>query len=392
MPKPMQAMMPMTPTMQRLSTTGNGSIRRALPLKRQRHWLGLSLGCAVLLSGCGGRPPLRTMAIADAPPLAVATAEDGITKSAQFSVMTYNLEGLPWPARSGRPPKLQEIGLRLAAMHENGTAPDIVLFQEMFSSAAKKAVAASGYAAIAPGPRRVSSPEDGPERKISGKSKPLKGELGLRVLGSGLSIASRYPIIERDREAFGRRACAGFDCLANKGVMMARIHLPGVPVPLDVFNSHMNSRGASKVPERRNLEAHRRQVAMASAFIADTSDADHPLIFGGDFNMRHSEPRWEGFSEYHPLNLVHRYCIDEVDRCEVLMSWDGDAPWKDTQDLQFFADGRRVEIRPVKVEAMFDGSEEQPQLSDHDALKVTYEIQWVERIEDDKTQDDEKEK
>jgi hypothetical protein len=28
----------------------------------------------------------------------------------------------------------------------------------------------------------------------------------------------------------------------------------------------------------------------------------------------------------------------------VKMSWDGDAPWMNTQDLQFFASGDRVEI------------------------------------------------
>lgn len=338
----------------------------------------LVAGAAMMtIAGCGGKPPLRIMACADAPPLAIHTDADGVTKSATFSVLTYNLEGLPWPARSGRPPKLKEIGERISAMHEDGSAPDIILFQEMFSTAAKKAVAASGYAAIAPGPRRVSSPEDGPERRLSGKSKPLKGELGLRVLGSGLSIASRYPIIDRDREAFGRRACAGIDCLANKGIMMARIYLPGVPVPIDVFNSHMNARRASRVPEERSLEAHGRQVQMASAFIADTSDADNALIFGGDFNMRHSEERWEGFSEYHPLDLVHKFCIEEPDRCEVAMSWDGDAPWMDTQDLQFFADGRRVTVEPVRIEAMFDGGDT-PRLSDHDGVKVTYRIQWVE--------------
>lgn len=336
----------------------------------------LSIGIVAVLAGCGGKPPLRTMACVDAPPLDIMASADGMTQSARFSVLTYNLEGLPWPARSGRKKYLQEIGERLAAMNANGSAPDIVLFQEMFSPSAKKAVAASGYGAIAPGPRRVSSPEDGPERKLSGKSKPLKGEIGLRFLGSGLSIASRYPIVERDREAFGRKACAGFDCLANKGVMMARIYFPGVPLPVDFYNSHMNARGASKVPERRNLEAHQRQVAMASAFIADSSDNDVALIFGGDFNMRHSEARWEGFSEYHPLNLVHRYCVDEPDRCEVAMSWDGDAPWMDTQDLQFFSDGQKMEIRPIKVEAMFDGGPSGPRLSDHDGFRVYYEIQW----------------
>lgn len=341
----------------------------------------MMMGTALALAGCGGKPPLRIMACADAPPAPVETSADGAVKTARFSVMTYNLEGLPWPARGGRARALRAIGARLSAMHADGTAPDILLFQEMFSAAAKKAVRESGYGAIAPGPRRVSSPEDGPERRLAGKSKPLKGELGIRVLGSGLAIASRYPIVDRDREAFGRKACAGFDCLANKGVMLARIWLPGVPVSLDVYNSHMNSRGASKVPERRNLEAHRRQVEMASAFIADTSDAANPLIFGGDFNMRHSETRWEGFSQYHPLNLVHRYCVDEPESCDVKISWDGDAPWMDTQDLQFFADGERVWIRPVQVEAMFDGGDSGPRLSDHDGLKVIYELSWRTAIE-----------
>lgn len=346
----------------------------------QRALVGAAV-LAGLLAGCGGKPPLRKMACADAPALKIETSADGTTKSAQFSVLTYNLEGLPWPARKGRAEPLREIGARLAAMNADGSAPDIALFQEMFSPSAKQAVEGSGYGAIAPGPRRVRSPKDGPERKISGKAKPLKGELGLRVLGSGLSIASRYPIVARDREAFGRRACAGFDCLANKGVMMARIYLPGVPLPVDVYNSHMNARGASKVSEKRNLEAHRRQVAMASAFISDTSDGDLALIFGGDFNMRHSEARWEGFSQYHPLNLVHKYCMEEPDRCDVKMSWDGDAPWMDTQDLQFFGDGRKMRIRPVAVEAMFDGGESGPQLSDHDGLKVRYEIQWDAELE-----------
>ena len=83
-----------------------------------------------------------------------------------------------------------------------------------------------------------------------------------------------------------------------------------------------------------------------------------PLIFGGDFNMRHSEDRWAGFSRYHPLTLVHEVCVDPASGCEVRMSWDGDAPWMDTQDLQFFADGERVTMRPIRVEALFEGEEE----------------------------------
>jgi len=331
---------------------------------------------ALVLSACGPKPPLRVMACEAAPPLAVTMSADGQEKIATLSVLTYNLEGLGWPARSGRARELKDIGVRLNAMREADDAPDVILFQEMFSPAAKRAVAASGYPAIVPGPRRTTPRTGGQGERMPGSAKPLKGEVGLRLLGGGLAIASRYPIVDHAAEAYGSRACAGFDCLANKGVMLARILLPGVPGPVDVYNTHMNSRGASGVTEARNREAHARQAARASGFIAATENAAHPLIFGGDFNMRHSEARWEEFSAYHPLTLVHEVCIDPAARCDVRMSWDGDEPWMDTQDLQFFAGGTALSLRPIRVETLFDGRPDSPRLSDHDGFLVTYELRW----------------
>ena len=331
---------------------------------------------ALALAACGPKPPLRVMACDAAPAASVTVAKDGQSASATLSVLTYNLEGLGWPARKGRSAELKQIGERLAAMRKAGRGPDVILFQEMFSGAAKRAVEASGYPAIAPGPRRTTRPYIADQGKMAGKAKPLKGELGIKLVGGGLAIASRYPIVETALDAYGRRACAGLDCLSNKGVMLARIAMPGVPAPIDIYNTHMNSRGASGVSEARDGEAHARQAIAASEFIARTQDMAVPLIFGGDFNMRHSEDRWAEFSEYHPLTLVHEVCIDPASACEVKMSWDGDAPWMDTQDLQFFADGAELTVRPIRVEALFDGGASGPQLSDHDGFLVTYELSW----------------
>lgn len=291
-------------------------------------------------------------------------------------MLTYNLEGLGWPARNGRAKDLKEIGERLNAARATGSGADIILFQEMFSGAAKRAVAASGYPAIVPGPRRTTRAFVRGVDPIAGNAKPLKGELGIRLLGGGLAIASRFPIVESAAAAYGPRACAGFDCLSNKGVMLARVAVPGVPAPIDIYNTHMNSRRASRVSDRRNGEAHARQAEIASAFIAATENVAVPLIFGGDFNMRHSEIRWETFSEHHPLTLVHEHCIDPASGCDVRMSWDGDAPWMDTQDLQFFANGEQLAVRPIRVEAVFDGGASGPRLSDHDGFMVTYELRW----------------
>ena len=299
---------------------------------------------------------------------------------ATLSVLTYNIEGLAWPARTGRSPALHAIGEQFAALRQSGAAPDVVMVQEMFSGPAKAAVAATGYPAIVSDPRRSTASQPTGLAPLPGKARLKRGELGLRFMGSGLAIASRYPIIDSDLRAYGKRSCAGFDCLANKGILLARISIPGVPTPVDLYDTHLNARRASRAPAERNLAAHDRQTAEAAEFMAQTSRAGHPIIFGGDFNMRRSPERWDNFSRYHALRLVHQACMARGSGCDVKMSWDGDAPWMDTQDLQFFAGGDRVDVSPIRVEAMFDGSPASPKLSDHDGFLVTYELSWSQKI------------
>ncbi|MGH6658704.1 MAG: endonuclease/exonuclease/phosphatase family protein, partial [Sphingomicrobium sp.] len=286
---------------------------------RARYSLVIAAG--LLATSCGTSPPLRTMTCSAAIPPSIDQAADGKGKATTLKVLTFNIEGLGFPARKGREKELGQIGARLAAMRAAGTGPDVVMFQEMFSGAAKNAVAASGYPAIASGPGRTTRSTQPKPDKLPGKSRAKRGELGIHFAGSGLAIASRYPIIFSDLLAYGTRACAGLDCLANKGIMLARIVIPGIPTPIDLYNTHMNSRGASKAPAKRNLAAHDRQALEASQFIDTTHDDAFPVIFGGDFNMRHSEPRWENFSRYQSLSLVHRVCADKTSGCDVRMSW-----------------------------------------------------------------------
>ena len=336
----------------------------------------LMLAALLFTASCGTAPPLRTLACSAVPADSVAIASDGTTKRTELKVLTYNIEGLGFPARTGRGPELQQIGEHLAAMRAAGTAPDVVLFQEMFSGDAKRAVASTGYPAITSGPTAKTRSDDPVREKLPGKSNIKHGEVGIHFAGSGLAIASRFPIIATDVHAYGKRSCAGLDCLSNKGIVLARIAIPGLPSPVDIYDTHMNSRGASKAPAPRNLAAHDRQALEASQFIDRTHDDAFPVVFGGDFNMRHSESRWDNFTRYQKMTLVHRVCADRASGCEVKMSWDGDEPWMDTQDLQFFWSGNPIAIRPIRVEALFDGRPESPTLSDHDGFMVTYELSW----------------
>lgn len=330
---------------------------------------------SAMLGGCASLPAPRTHACAQSERPETRLSADGRTASTTLDVLTYNIEGLPWPARSGRSAQLREIGETLRRLREAGNAPDVVLFQEMFSGPAVKAVTGADYPALAAGPARKQRSVYKAEAELPGRAKPRKGEIGLRFMTSGLAIASRYPIEASASDPFSRSTCAGFDCLANKGVLFARIAMPGVPVPIDVFNTHMNAQSASGVKPERHLASHNAQAVELVRFARSTWDRRNPIVFGGDFNMKHAPERYEVFRRLQPLALVHEYCLPEG-QCDVKMSWDGDAPWLDTQDLQLFAPGLNASIRPVRVEAMFDGRPESPALSDHDGFRVVYEISW----------------
>lgn len=308
--------------------------------------------------------------------MAPLTALPGKRMSTTLDVLTYNIEGLPWPARSGRGPNLKRIGAILDALRRSDNAPDVVLFQEAFSRDAARAVEHSNYPAIVAGPSRTQRSSFKAKTPLPGKPKPFKGELGIRLMTSGLAIASRYPIVASMAEPYSRPTCAGIDCLANKGILMAHVAIPGVPAPLQLINTHMNSQGASRVSPARHLAAHNAETAELGTFMRRYWDQSMPTIFGGDFNMRAAPRRFAPFWNSQRLALVHRFCIDPANRCDVRLSWDGDEPWMDTQDLQLFASGARVVVRPIRIEAMFDGSPASPALSDHDGFRVLYRLEW----------------
>ena len=351
---------------------GARSLCRSLMWKISAIVLLLSLA----LPGCVSLPPARSVSCEAAKRPPISLSEDGQSMSVTLDVLTYNIEGLPNRVRLGRPDALHRIGERLAALRSRGEAPDIVMFQEVFSRSARRAVLVSGYPSLAPGPSARDPQPRSSNSSLPGRPNPRRGELGVKFVSSGILIAGEYPIIDRARQPFARGSCAGFDCLANKGLAFARIVIPGVPIPIDLFNTHMNSTRSSRVPLRRHLAAHHKQSREAMGFLAVHGDLGVSAVFGGDFNMRGSEERFAEFARWKPLTLVHRYCLDEPAICDVRMSWDGDEPWMDTQDLQLFRSGDVVNIRPVRVETMFDGGPGGPRLSDHDGFRVLYELSW----------------
>lgn len=309
-----------------------------------------------------------------APPAGRPVAFDGT-----LSVLTYNVHGLPWPVAWGRPADLRRIADDLLAMRRQGCQPHVVVLQEAFTDDARAIGAEAGYRYVVdgPGPAMANPAPAGPDAvRFAQAQSWLKGEGLGKFVGSGLQILSDYPVERVRRMAFPAYACAGFDCLANKGALLATLRLPGRAEPVDVVTTHLNSRHASGVPNARSQVAYRLQTAFLADFIRTAHDRAYPLVVAGDFNVG-SVPARRGS------------LLDDVQH-----AWTPGAPVADAygvagaaglalspdarfsrgraRDWQFFADGRKAAIRLAGIDVPFGHAPDGSMLSDHVGYTVRF--------------------
>jgi len=354
----------------------------------------------LLAGGCSSRlvypdPPQTGLA---REPEITRNSETGLA-STTVSVLIYNVAGLPWPAGCGKKSRdldergeripiackrskaLKQIGDRLGEMRRRGSEPDIVLLQEAFISAASEIPARGGYPNWVAGPGRkdlgAKYSERADEQFLAERSF-WKGEKTGKLQSSGLVLASNFPIVASYPHPFNQWECAGIDCLANKGLLVVELEIPGLLQPLALATTHYNARGASGVSNERALTAHNLQVAEVSAFLKSLNKPHLPFIWGGDLNMRHAPDRIQYFVERSgdKLNEVSSFCVDPANDCEVRINWETDTPWYETQDLQGWASGEQVHVEPIRVEALFDEPVDGVMLSDHNGLLVEYRLTW----------------
>lgn len=214
------------------------------------------------------------------PDLAAAMPSD-----AGLSVMTYNVKGLPWPMGFGRTAALTQIGQRLRALRAAGRQPRIVLLQEAFTQEAKAIADAAGYRYRADGPASDVAGAAPSDAAFMRAGSALYGEGVGKLSDSGLMILSDYPIVNVRRAAFPADACAGYDCLANKGILLAFVQTPGSAAPTAILNTHLNARSASGVSISRAFAAYTRQVRALDSFIRANVPAGVPLVLAGDLNV-----------------------------------------------------------------------------------------------------------
>lgn len=290
--------------------------------------------------------------------------------ASDLSIMTYNVHGLPWPIAEGRPKALRAIAEGLAEMRARGCEPHLVLLQEAFTEDSKAIGREAGYPYVISGPDRYQRAEvsaDPQQLRFAEAAHWTRGEAEGTLEDSGLLILSDYPVLAVRRMPFSRFACAGFDCLANKGALFIEVSIPGSSGPLTVVETHMNSRGASGVRHSRADLAFAWQAAQLREFVSANVPSSAAAVVAGDLNIGRSAYRQAIISDSNPI-LVGG---DDALRSALA----GHAPVLDRSDAQRIADkgkdwmfvrsGSTMRLSLERVAVAFGPDSSGRSLSDH---------------------------
>lgn len=293
-----------------------------------------------------------------------------------FSVMTYNIHGMPWPIADDRSADLIAIGARMRQLHWLGKAPRVALIQEAFTAKAKAIAHASGYryAAFGPGDDgsvAVALPPGVSDATLRSDASWAKGEGVGKWEDGGLMILSDYPIVRVRRMAYSADACAGYDCLAAKGAILAELALPDGR-RVEIVNTHLNSRHASGVSTDRANRAWLVQVGELREFIGKHRNRALPLIVGGDLNVGHDLVRQLGLADM--TAGLDRNGIDALHTLHdhgVAMGTDANGTLAHGKDWELVLGGTGSSLKPRAAWVPF-GSRHGAPLSDHLGYAVSY--------------------
>ncbi|NIJ38092.1 hypothetical protein FHR22_002795 [Sphingopyxis panaciterrae] len=348
-------------------------VRRGFPIAAVAL-LGLAAaGWAVLPDGRLARVERRADCTDPAKLPPVETLADG-RQAMRLRVLLWNVEGLPWPIRSGREVKLAQIADWIAARRAAGRGPDILILHKAFVPEASRIAVVGGFGSIVPGPaldqRRRLPAAEAPIGYADG-ARWRKGEGLGKWLDGGLYIATDLPVLAAQSEAFGADSCAGYDCLSNKGGLVLRVAVPGAPERLTIFNTHRNSREPAKVGIARAEASHRLQTAENDALLAATTPPRSAMIAAGDFNNYRAGDRIGRFANDPAFRLAAKGAGMSARAAPMT----DQKAWTDAYDLLGFRSSSALRVEPLAVATLFDGKNG-PRLSDHDAQYIVFRLSW----------------
>jgi len=174
--------------------------------------------------------------------------KDGQLNSLSFSVLTYNIAGLPQGISSSNPLKNTPYIGKLINDY------DIVHVQEDFN-----------YHDLL-----IKQNEHSFITKPKAESVPFS---------DGLNTLSNYEILDLKRIKWND--CTAADCLTPKGFSFTKINFNGHFI-VDFYNVHANAGS-----EGNEMAARRKNLTQLMEFV-DANSGDNPVIIMGDFNCRYS--------------------------------------------------------------------------------------------------------
>lgn len=325
------------------------------------------LGLAILVGGASlGQPPAKSKWVT--PPLSPAIPSD-------ISILTYNVKGLPWPVAQDREAAMTEIGRRLAALRARGRQPTVVVLQEAFTDEAKAIGELAGY------PYRIQGPYLRDPRDTTHRDRAwYRGETQEAALDSGLMVLSDLPLTDIARAAFPPGDCAGYDCLASKGVILITLDVPGKG-PLSIATTHLNCRGASGATPEQSDSAYGRQADFLARFLKRERRPDAALVVAGDFNRGQRPVRTallnDALRQVNSGNPVTEALRARMARHEDRIRQSPDAAWirMRARDMQFVIAGQSTRIVPVGAEIPFGTEADGSTLSDHMGFTIHYRME-----------------
>jgi len=288
-----------------------------------------------------------------------ATGDDA-GRSGSFSMLAYNVAGLPQEFSSENPeehlplisPLLEPFDIVMTQEDFDWWGPEVENLDFVHYHERLRADTTFEYATEQhPGPAAVGIDGSNPQRPLP-------------YVGDGLGFLSRFPFTDVDRVPWTR--CYGItdgasDCLAMKGFATATFELAD-GVVVDIYTLHAE---AGEGPDDQPLQVE--DFEQLGAYIEEHSEG-HAVIVGGDTNLHleadHDQragdtPIWEGFLETTGL----------TDVCDVV-----ECPEQGAIDKVAWRDGNGASFEPQSFtheRDTFSGPDGED-LSDHPPVVVEW--------------------
>lgn len=194
-------------------------------------------------------------------------SRDGMASTTLVRLLAFNILQMPLGAGSWRRAALAERAIMQAAA-------DVVVLNEAFSRPAGALVARLGTRGYHTTSHlgRVGGSWDG----RSGRTGTVS-----RLVGGGVYVLSRYPIVARHEHVYRALRATTTDALSNKGVALVSLALPSGPLWVAATHLQADEHGDGHAVRLA-------QLGELRALVAATVPAGDPVVIAGDLNVEYA--------------------------------------------------------------------------------------------------------